>query len=53
MLKKVILFFLIGFTLLQANSLDKCNNIAVISKLKKQITKEILKICMSYPDLKP
>ncbi|WP_187347528.1 hypothetical protein [Campylobacter novaezeelandiae] len=32
-----------GFVLLQANSLDKCNNIAVISKLKKQIPKEISK----------
>ncbi|TBR79126.1 hypothetical protein DU473_07360 [Campylobacter novaezeelandiae] len=43
MLKKAILFFLMGFVLLQANSLDKCNNIAVISKLKKQIPKEISK----------
>ncbi|MBK1964344.1 hypothetical protein [Campylobacter novaezeelandiae] len=43
MFKKAILFFLMGFVLLQANSLDKCNNIAVISKLKKQIPKEISK----------
>lgn len=43
MLKKAILFFLMRFALLQANSLDKCNNIAVISKLKKQIPKEISK----------
>lgn len=43
MFKKAILFFLMGFVLLQANSLDKYNNIAVISKLKKQIPKEISK----------
>lgn len=36
MFKKVILFFLMGFALLQANSLDKCDNTAVVSNLKEK-----------------
>lgn len=53
MFKKVILFFLMGFALLQANSLDKCDNTAVVSNLKEKIPSEILKIFTNYPDLKP
>ncbi|EIA3724532.1 hypothetical protein K7F25_001033 [Campylobacter jejuni] len=43
MFKKVILFFLMGFALLQANSLDKCDNTAVVSNLKEKIPSEIFK----------
>ncbi|MDK2068736.1 hypothetical protein [Campylobacter jejuni] len=53
MFKKVILFFLMGFALLQANSLDKCDNTAVVSNFKEKIPSEILKIFTNYPDLKP
>ncbi len=42
-----------GFALLQANSLDKCDNTAVVSNLKEKIPSEILKIFTNYPDLKP
>ncbi|EOI1759954.1 TPA: hypothetical protein ACTN7N_001301 [Campylobacter jejuni] len=53
MFKKVILFFLMGFALLQANSLDKCDNTAVVSNLKEKFLVKFLKIFMNYPDLKP
>ncbi|EHT1201851.1 hypothetical protein [Campylobacter jejuni] len=43
MFKKVILFFLMGFASLQANSLNKCDNTAVVSNLKEKIPSEILK----------
>ncbi|EGL8783266.1 hypothetical protein IMC94_001295 [Campylobacter jejuni] len=52
MFKKVILFFLMGFALLQANSLDKCDNTAVVSNLKEKIPSEIFKNLYELSGLK-
>ncbi|HFF9255710.1 TPA: hypothetical protein ACGFFO_000537 [Campylobacter jejuni] len=52
MFKKVILFFLMGFVLLQANSLDKCDNTAVVSNLKEKIPSEIFKNLYELSGLK-
>ncbi|EKQ8597941.1 hypothetical protein P6042_000355 [Campylobacter jejuni] len=52
MFKKVILFFLMGFALLQANSLDKCDNTAVVSNLKEKIPSEIFKNLCELSGLK-
>ncbi|EFI2120661.1 hypothetical protein HG863_000734 [Campylobacter jejuni] len=52
MFKKVILFFLMGFDLLQANSLDKCDNTAVVSNLKEKIPSEIFKNLYELSGLK-
>ncbi|ECQ5366063.1 hypothetical protein FZJ38_00060 [Campylobacter jejuni] len=52
MFKKVILFFLMGFALLQANSLDKCDNTVVVSNLKEKIPSEIFKNLYELSGLK-
>ncbi|ELZ8943432.1 hypothetical protein U1D76_001095 [Campylobacter jejuni] len=52
MFKKVILFFLMGFALLQANSLDKCDNTPVVSNLKEKIPSEIFKNLYELSGLK-
>ncbi|EAJ8746204.1 MULTISPECIES: hypothetical protein [Campylobacter] len=52
MFKKVILFFLMGFALLQANSLDKCDNTAVVLNLKEKIPSEIFKNLYELSGLK-
>lgn len=52
MFKKVILFFLMGFALLQANSLDKCDNTAVVSNFKEKIPSEIFKNLYELSGLK-
>ncbi|EAJ7870657.1 TPA: hypothetical protein SB731_001440 [Campylobacter jejuni] len=52
MFKKVILFFLMGFASLQANSLNKCDNTAVVSNLKEKIPSEILKNLYELSGLK-
>ncbi|HAN0649520.1 TPA: hypothetical protein R5051_000842 [Campylobacter coli] len=52
MFKKVILFFLMGFALLQANSLGKCDNTAVVSNLKEKIPSEIFKNLYELSGLK-
>ncbi len=52
MFKKVILFFLMGLALLQANSLDKCDNTAVVSNLKEKIPSEIFKNLYELSGLK-
>lgn len=52
MFKKAILFFLMGFVLLQANSLDKCDNTAVVSNLKEKIPSEIFKNLYELSGLK-
>ncbi|ECO5820599.1 hypothetical protein [Campylobacter jejuni] len=52
MFKKVILFFLMGFALLQANLLDKCDNTAVVSNLKEKIPSEIFKNLYELSGLK-
>lgn len=52
MFKKVILFFLMVFALLQANSLDKCDNTAVVSNLKEKIPSEIFKNLYELSGLK-
>lgn len=41
-----------GFALLQANSLDKCDNTAVVSNLKEKIPSEILKNLYELSGLK-
>lgn len=52
MFKKVILFFLMGFALFQANSLDKCDNTAVVLNLKEKIPSEIFKNLYELSGLK-